>query len=57
LEKRWRNSSRPCAIYVSPQRFAHYQQLAHDVGLQWVKAGPFVRSSYHAIDALQPMTV
>jgi len=39
---------------VSPQRFAQYRQLAHEAGFSWVKAGPFVRSSYHAIDALQP---
>jgi len=44
----------PVMDYVSPQRFAQYRQLAHEAGFSWVKAGPFVRSSYHAIDALQP---
>ena len=42
----------PVMDYVSPQRFQEYEQLAHAHGFVWVKAGPFVRSSYHAIDAL-----
>ena len=43
----------PVIDYVSPARFARYEQLAHRVGFAWVKAGPFVRSSYHAVDALE----
>ena len=42
----------PVMEYVSPKRFAHYEQLARQHGFVWVKSGPFVRSSYHAIDAL-----
>ena len=42
----------PVTEYVSPERFAGYEQLACKAGFQWVLAGPFVRSSYHAIDAI-----
>lgn len=40
--------------YVSPDRFERCEQLAYQAGMRWVKSGPFVRSSYHAIDALEP---
>ncbi|MBI4341809.1 MAG: lipoyl synthase [Candidatus Omnitrophica bacterium] len=43
----------PVMDFVSPQRFRLYEQLALESGFAWVKAGPFVRSSYHAIDAVQ----
>ena len=43
----------PVMDYVSPERFQHYEHLAYTTGFIWVKAGPFVRSSYHAVDALQ----
>ncbi|MBI4354008.1 MAG: lipoyl synthase [Candidatus Omnitrophica bacterium] len=42
----------PVVEYLSPERFAAYEALAYHAGFQWVKAGPFVRSSYHAVDAL-----
>jgi lipoic acid synthetase len=42
----------PVMEYVSPERFRLYEILAREAGFSWVKAGPFVRSSYHAIDAL-----
>ena len=42
----------PVVEYLSPERFADYERMAYAAGFQWVKAGPFVRSSYHAIDAL-----
>ena len=47
----------PVMEYVSPERFAWYERLADEAGFAWVKAGPFVRSSYHAIDALRPTTL
>ncbi len=43
----------PVMEYVSPGRFRRYEALAHEEGFSWVKAGPFVRSSYHAIDAVE----
>ena len=42
----------PVQEYVSPQRFALYEWMAYDTGFRWVTAGPFVRSSYHAVDAI-----
>ncbi len=42
----------PVMEYVSPERFAAYEQLAYGAGFAWVKAGPFVRSSYHAVEAM-----
>ena len=47
----------PVLEYVSPERFDDYRRWAHEAGMAWVKAGPFVRSSYHAIDALEPVLV
>ena len=44
----------PVMECVSPQRFRLYEQLALECGFTWVKAGPFVHSSYHAIDAVMP---
>ena len=43
----------PVMEYVSPERFRAYERLARQAGFEWVKAGPFVRSSYHAVDALK----
>ncbi len=43
----------PVMEYVSPERFGAYERLAYALGFLWVKAGPFVRSSYHAVDALR----
>ncbi len=42
----------PVLEYVSPERFAVLEQLAYRAGFAWVQAGPFVRSSYHAINAI-----
>ena len=43
----------PVMEYISPERFSRYEQLAYGEGFAWVQAGPFVRSSYHAVDALE----
>jgi lipoic acid synthetase len=40
----------PVKEYVSPQAFDSYAQEAKALGFSWVKAGPLVRSSYHAHD-------
>jgi lipoic acid synthetase len=45
-------SSLPVSEYVSPERFRLYETLAHEHGFAWVRSGPFVRSSYHAAEAL-----
>jgi len=46
----------PVMEYLSPERFAMYEQLAYDTGFRWVKSGPFVRSSYHAIDGVRHLS-
>jgi len=46
----------PVQEYVSPARFQEYERLAYDAGFAWVRSGPFVRSSYHAVDALEALT-
>lgn len=38
----------PVARYVTPTEFAEYERYAREMGFAWVKAGPLVRSSYHA---------
>lgn len=38
----------PVKEYIAPQLFAEYEQEARALGFVWVKAGPLVRSSYHA---------
>jgi len=42
----------PVVEYVSPERFEAYRGLALEAGFRWVLAGTYVRSSYHAIDAV-----
>ena len=42
----------PVMEYVSPERFRFYDTLARHAGLRWVKSGAFVRSSYHAVEAI-----
>ncbi len=36
--------------YITPEQFADYEKIAIELGFSWVKAGPLVRSSYHAED-------
>jgi lipoic acid synthetase len=38
----------PVADYVHPDVFAELESEARSMGFSWVKAGPLVRSSYHA---------
>lgn len=38
----------PVTDYLHPDVFAEYEQTARTMGFAWVKAGPLVRSSYHA---------
>ena len=38
----------PVVEYIHPDRFAEYEHDARALGFAWVKAGPLVRSSYHA---------
>ncbi len=45
----------PVMEYLSLERFAQFERLAYAAGFTWVKAGPFVRSSYHAVDAIEAL--
>ena len=38
----------PVKEYLSPETFMEYEAEAKTMGFAWVKAGPMVRSSYHA---------
>lgn len=34
--------------YVNPAQFKRYEELAYDLGFEYVKASPYARSSYMA---------
>jgi lipoic acid synthetase len=38
----------PVAEFVTPERFAEYEELGKQMGFRHVESGPLVRSSYHA---------
>ena len=38
----------PVEEYVPPEQFNEYGAIARELGFDWVKSGPLVRSSYHA---------
>ncbi len=38
----------PVVEYVHPDKFAHWKQVADDLGFEGAASGPLVRSSYHA---------
>jgi lipoic acid synthetase len=44
----------PVAEFVTPTRFAEYQMVGLNKGLDWVESGPLVRSSYHAERHVHP---
>lgn len=43
----------PVLRYVTPEQFAGYRRAAQEMGFDHVESGPFVRSSYHAADAVE----
>ncbi|MCW8930574.1 MAG: lipoyl synthase [Gammaproteobacteria bacterium] len=40
----------PVKEYLSLEQFSDYEKMANELGFNWVKSGPMVRSSYHAED-------
>lgn len=40
----------PVRAYIEPAQFEYLAQAAREMGFSWIKAGPLVRSSYHAED-------
>jgi lipoic acid synthetase len=43
----------PVIRYISPDEFAEYRRLGAELGFGHVEAGPLVRSSYHADEAVR----
>ncbi|MBM4129889.1 lipoyl synthase [bacterium] len=43
----------PVARWVPPDEFTRYAEAGRAFGLEWVEAGPLVRSSYHAREQAQ----
>jgi lipoic acid synthetase len=39
--------------YIHPDKFKEYKTEAYEMGFRHVASGPFVRSSYHAEEAMQ----
>jgi lipoic acid synthetase len=42
----------PVIRYVPPAEFADYKRIGYEMGYAHVEAGPLVRSSYHADEAV-----
>ncbi|OGS19457.1 MAG: hypothetical protein A3J83_04815 [Elusimicrobia bacterium RIFOXYA2_FULL_40_6] len=47
----------PVSEFIKPEEFENFKKIAEDMGFRSVIAGPFVRSSYHAEEALQSLEV
>jgi len=45
----------PVAAFITPEQFDEYKKLALAKGIRYVASGPFVRSSYHAAEAMAHM--
>jgi lipoic acid synthetase len=43
----------PIVRYVPPEEFGEYRRLGRELGFRHVEAGPLVRSSYHAREAVK----
>jgi lipoic acid synthetase len=42
----------PIIRYIPPEEFSEYKRVGKEIGFQHVEAGPLVRSSYHADEAV-----
>lgn len=47
----------PVRRFVPPEEFDQWRQIALEIGFAEVSSGPFVRSSYHAKDVFQKLSV
>ena len=45
----------PVVDFITPAQFEDYRRIALDKGIRYVASGPFVRSSYHAAEAMASM--
>jgi lipoyl synthase len=40
----------PVVEYIHPEKFKHYEEIGMEIGFVFVASGPFIRSSYNAIE-------
>lgn len=40
----------PVVEYIHPKKFKEYEKIGEDLGFAFVASGPFIRSSYNAIE-------
>ncbi|MCC5909314.1 MAG: lipoyl synthase [Clostridiaceae bacterium] len=45
----------PVVEYITPEKFDCYKNIAEEKGIRFVVSGPFVRSSYNAIDGFEQL--
>ena len=45
----------PVIDFITPEQFEAYRRIAQEKGIRFVASGPFVRSSYHAAEAMASM--
>jgi lipoic acid synthetase len=45
----------PVVEFITPKQFDEYKEIALSKGIRYVASGPFVRSSYHAAEAMAHM--
>ena len=45
----------PVVDFITPEQFEDYRLIALEKGIRFVASGPFVRSSYHAAEAMASM--
>jgi lipoic acid synthetase len=47
----------PIVRYYTPQEFTELKRLGLEMGFRWVESGPLVRSSYHAEQQVQALSI
>jgi len=47
----------PIYRYVHPDEFAEYKEIGREMGFKWVESGPLVRSSYHAGNQAETLSI
>lgn len=45
----------PIKEYITPEQFKEYKQIGLEKGFKYIASGPFVRSSYNAIEGMKEM--
>ena len=47
----------PIERYYTPDEFEHLKEFGLGIGFKWVESGPLVRSSYHAAEQVQALSI